>query len=153
MKRIITLAILLISTSCSVKKQVTKSESSTKVETDITKTEVETINTTTSVDTDTYEVEVIAKDSLQPITIVLNGVTQTFSGASKVVLRKRKEAIKQEESKSTESKDVLSQNVVDEKVDLDKSVKRSNYSSLALVGVLIVVFLLAFGYLRKLGPL
>ena len=113
--------------SCSVKKQVAKSESSTKVETEVIKTEVETISTNTSVDTDTYEVEVVAKDSLQPITIVLNGTTQTFSGASKVVLRKKKESLKQQETKSAESNEKRTEEVTEYKKEVAKDIKRSNY--------------------------
>ena len=127
MKPLYTLLIFSLLTSCSVKKRVAKSESLTKVETEVTKTEVETISTITSVDTDTYEVEVVAKDSLQPITINLNGTTQTFSGASKVVLRKKKEALKQEETKSAESNEKRTEEVVEEKEVMTKEVKRSNH--------------------------
>ena len=125
MKRIITLAILLISTSCSVKKQVTKQESSTKVETEVIKTEVETISTQTEANTDTYEVEVVAKDSLQPITINLNGITQTFSNASKVVIRKKKEAVKQQETKSAESNEKRTEEVTEEKKDVAKEIEKT----------------------------
>ena len=148
--RLLYILLIFSLASCSVKKQVAKSESSTKVETEVTKTEVETISTYTTADTDTYEVEVVAKDSLQPITVTLGGVTQTFSGASKVVLRKKKESVKQQENKSIESKEVLSQEVVEEKKDLNKDVKRSNYSWLVIVAILFVIAVLVFGYLRKL---
>lgn len=143
MKPVYTLLIFSLLTSCSVKKQVAKSESLTKVETEVTKTEVETISTITSVDTDTYEVEVVAKDSLQPITINLNGTTQTFSGASKVVLRKKKEALKQEETKSAESNEKRTEEVTEEKEVMAKEVKRTNYSwVLPIIISAIVVFLI-----------
>ena len=143
MKPLYTLLIFSLLTSCSVKKQVAKSESLTKVETEVTKTEVETISTITSVDTDTYEVEVVAKDSLQPITINLNGTTQTFSGASKVVLRKKKEAVKQEETKSAESNEKRTEEVTEEKEVMAKEVKRTNYSwVLPIIISAIVVFLI-----------
>ena len=143
MRQIYTLLIFSLLTSCSVKKQVAKSESLTKVETEVTKTEVETISTITSVDTDTYEVEVVAKDSLQPITINLNGTTQTFSGASKVVLRKKKEALKQEETKSAESNEKRTEEVTEEKEVMAKEVKRTNYSwVLPIIISAIVVFLI-----------
>ena len=143
MKPLYTLLIFSLLTSCSVKKQVAKSESLTKVETEVTKTEVENISTITSVDTDTYEVEVVAKDSLQPITINLNGTTQTFSGASKVVLRKKKEAVKQEETKSAESNEKRTEEVTEEKEVMAKEVKRTNYSwVLPIIISAIVVFLI-----------
>lgn len=150
MGRLYTLLFSLLLVSCSVKKNVIKSELSTKTETEITKSDLEIVNTYTTSDTDTYEVEVVSKDSLQPITVTLGGVTQTFSGASKVVLRKKKESVKQQENKSIESKEVLSQEVVEEKKDLNKDVKRSNYSWLVIVAILFVIAVLVFGYLRKL---
>ena len=150
MGRLYTLLFSLLLVSCSVKKNVVKSELSTKTETEITKSDLEIVNTYTTSDTDTYEVEVVSKDSLQPITVTLGGVTQTFSGASKVVLRKKKESVKQQENKSIESKEVLSQEVVEEKKDINKDVKRSNYSWLVIVAILFVIAVLVFGYLRKL---
>ena len=123
--RLLYILLIFSLASCSVKKQVAKLESSTKVETEVTKTEVETINTTTSVDTDTYEVEVVAKDSLQPITIVLNGTTQTFSGASKVVLRNKKESLKQQETKSAESNEKRTEEVMEEMEVMVKEVEKT----------------------------
>ena len=149
MRLIITLAILLISTSCSVKKQVTRSESSTKVETEVTKTEVETINTTTSVDTDTYEVEVVAKDSLQPITIVLNGTTQTFSGASKVVLRKKKESLKQQETKSAESNEKRTEEVIELTEVMAKDVSKNGIKFLVPLAFLVGVGYVLYRVWRK----
>lgn len=150
MGRLYTLLFSLILVSCSVKKNVVKSESSTKTETEITKSDIETVNTYTTSDTDTYEVEVVAKDSIQPITVTLGGVTQTFSGASKVVLRKKKESVKQQENKSIDSKEVSIQEVVEDKNDIKKDVKRSNYSWVVILAILIVIFFIVFGYLRKI---
>ena len=141
MKQIITLAILLISTSCSVKKQVTKSESSTKVETEVTKTEVETTNIQTIADTDTYEVEVVAKDSLQPIIVTLNGITQTFFGASKVVLRNKKEYVKQQETKSAESNEKRTEEVIEVTEVMAKDVSKNGIKFL-----IPLVFLVGVGY-------
>ena len=149
MKRIITLAILLISTSCSVKKQVTRSESSTKVETEVIKTEVETISTTITEDIDTYEVEVVAKDSLQPITINLNGVTQTFSGASKVVLRKKKEAVKTQETKSAESNEKRTESVEENKENVTKDVSRNGIKFLVPLFILVGVGYVLYKVWRK----
>lgn len=149
MKPLYTLLIFSLLTSCSVKKQVAKSESLTKVETEVTKTEVETISTITSVDTDTYEVEVVAKDSLQPITINLNGTTQTFSGASKVVLRKKKEALKQEETKSAESNEKRTEEVVEEKEVMAKEVKRSNYMWILPIIISAVVLFVVRRYAKN----
>ena len=149
MRLIITLAILLISTSCSVKKQVTRSESQTKVETEVIKTEVETVSTTITEDVDTYEVEVVAKDSLQPITINLNGVTQTFSGASKVVLRKKKEAVKTQETKSAESNEKRTESVEEKKEDVTKDVSRNGIKFLVPLFILVGVGYVLYKVWRK----
>jgi hypothetical protein len=149
MRLIITLAILLISTSCSVKKQVARSESQTKVETEVIKTEVETISTTITEDVDTYEVEVVAKDSLQPITINLNGVTQTFSGASKVVLRKKKEAVKTLETKSAESNEKRTESVEEKKEDVTKDVSRNGIKFLVPLFILVGVGYVIYRISRK----
>ena len=149
MRLIITLAILLISVSCSVKKQVARSESQTKVETEVTKTEVETISTTITEDVDTYEVEVVAKDSLQPITINLNGVTQTFSGASKVVLRKKKEAVKTLETKSAESNEKRTESVEEKKEDVTKDVSRNGIKFLVPLFILVGVGYVIYRVWRK----
>jgi hypothetical protein len=149
MRLIITLAILLISTSCSVKKQVARSKSQTKVETEVIKTEVETISTTITEDVDTYEVEVVAKDSLQPITINLNGVTQTFSGASKVVLRKKKEAVKTLETKSAESNEKRTESVEEKKEDVTKDVSRNGIKFLVPLFILVGVGYVIYRVWRK----
>jgi len=139
----------LISTSCSVKKQVTRSESQTKVETEVIKTEVETVSTTITEDVDTYEVEVVAKDSLQPITINLNGVTQTFSGASKVVLRKKKEAVKTQETKSAESNEKRTESVEEKKEDVTKDVSRNGIKFLVPLFILVGVGYVLYKVWRK----
>lgn len=149
MRLIITLAILLISTSCSVKKQVTRSESQTKVETEVIKTEVETISTTIAQDVDTYEVEVVAKDSLQPITINLNGVTQTFSGASKVVLRKKKEAVKTLETKSAESNEKRTEESTEVTEVMAKDVSRNGIKFLVPLFILVGVGCVIYRIWRK----
>jgi hypothetical protein len=149
MRLIITLAILLISVSCSVKKQVARSESQTKVETEVTKTEVETISTTITEDVDTYEVEVVAKDSLHPITINLNGITQTFSGASKVVLRKKKEAVKTLETKSAESNEKRTESVEEKKEIVTKDVSRNGIKFLVPLFILLGVGYVIYRVWRK----
>jgi len=149
MKRIFTLLIFSILTSCSVKKQVAKSESSTKVETEVIKTEVETISTIKTEDTDVYEVEVVAKDSLQPITINLNGTTQTFSGASKVVFRKKKEAIVTQETKSVESNEKQTSESLEVKEVMAKDVSRNGIKFLVPLFVLIAVGYVIYRVARK----
>jgi hypothetical protein len=149
MRLIITLAILLISTSCSVKKQVARSESQKKVKTEVIKTEVETISTTITEDIDTYEVEVVAKDSLHPITINLNGITQTFSGASKVVLRKKKESVKTLETKYAESNEKRTESVEEKKEEVTKDVSRNGIKFLVPLFILVGVGYVIYRVWRK----
>jgi len=147
--RLLYILLIFSLASCSVKKQVAKSESSTKVETEVTKTEVETISTYTTADADTYEVEVVAKDSLQPITVTLGGVTQTFSGASKVVIRKKKESLKQQQTKSAESNEKRTEEVTEDKKEVAKDIKRSNYLWLLPIIISAVVLFVVRRYAKN----
>jgi len=115
----------------------------------VIKTEVETISTTITEDIDTYEVEVVAKDSLQPITINLNGVTQTFSGASKVVLRKKKEAVKTQETKSAESNEKRTESVEENKENVTKDVSRNGIKFLVPLFILVGVGYVLYKVWRK----
>ena len=127
MKRIITLAILLISVSCSTKKQVTKSQTSQQLKTEITLQKEVLSKDTIAVDSEEYEVVIEAKDSLQPITATLNGITSTFSNAKSVTIRKKKKSLK---SSKIESIKIDSVAVVESKTSsftTEKSVKRSGY--------------------------
>ena len=127
MKRIITLAILLISVSCSTKKQVTKSQTSQQLKTEITLQKEVLSKDTIAVDSEEYEVVIEAKDSLQPITATLNGITSTFSNAKSVTIRKKKKSLK---SSKIESIKIDSVAVIESKTSsstTEKSVKRSGY--------------------------
>ena len=128
MKRIITLAILLISVSCSTKKQVTKSQTSQQLKTEITLQKEVLSKDTIAVDSEEYEVVIEAKDSLQPITATLNGITSTFSNAKSVTIRKKKKSLK---SSKIESIKIDSVAVIESKTSsstTQRSVKRSGYS-------------------------
>ena len=127
MKRIITLAILLISVSCSTKKQVTKSQTSQQLKTEITLQKEVLSKDTIAVDSEEYEVVIEAKDSLQPITATLNGITSTFSNAKSVTIRKKRKSLKSSKIESIKTDSVA---VVESKTSsstVDKSVKRSGY--------------------------
>ena len=128
MKRIITLVILLISVSCSTKKQVTKSQTSQQLKTEITLQKEVLSKDTIAVDSEEYEVVIEAKDSLQPITATLNGITSTFSNAKSVTIRKKKKSLK---SSKIESIKIDSVSVIESKTSsstTQRSVKRSGYS-------------------------
>ena len=106
MGRLYILLFSLLFVSCSVKKRTTK------VSQDI-KTEVSTITKVVKqdsikYDSDTYEVVVEQKDSLKPISVVLNGVESTFSNAKSVTIRKKKESIR---THLNESKEIVKDSV------------------------------------------
>lgn len=127
MKRIITLVILLISVSCSTKKQVAKSQTSQQLKTEITLQKEVLSKDTIAVNSEEYEVVIEAKDSLQPITATLNGITSTFSNAKSVTIRKKKKSLK---SSKIESIKIDSVAVIESKTSsstTQKSVKRSGY--------------------------
>lgn len=82
---------------------------------------------TIAVDSEEYEVVIEAKDSLQPITATLNGITSTFSNAKSVTIRKKKKSLK---SSKIESIKIDSVAVIESKTSsstTEKSVKRSGY--------------------------
>jgi len=111
MGRLYILLCSLLFVSCSVKKRTTK------VSQDI-KTEVSTITKVVKqdsikYDSDTFEIVVQQKDSLKPISVVLNGVQSTFSNAKSVTIRKKKESVK---THLNESKEIVKDSVVSRKV-------------------------------------
>lgn len=145
MRLIITLAILLISslsfTSCSVKKQVAKTESKESIKTETNTIIKHTTQDSTLLNIDTFEIEVVAKDSLKPIEVTLGGVTRTFSNAKSVTIRKKKESLKSSVNASTEVQENKSEESIKEEKSLDKEVKRTNYAYL-LPLVFLVIFIL-----------
>ena len=147
MRLIITLAILLISSlslvSCSVKKQVARTESKESVKTQTNTIIKHTTQDSTLLNIDTFEIEVIAKDSLKPIEVTLGGVTRTFSNAKSVTIRKKKESLKSSLNASTEVQENKAEESIKEDKSLDKEVKRTNYAFLLPLVFLVIFILLA----------
>jgi glutamate 5-kinase len=139
MGRLYILLFSLLFVSCSVKKRTTK------VSQDI-KTEVSTITKVTKqdsikYDSDTYEIVVEQKDSLKPISVVLNGVESTFSNAKSVTIRKKKESLR---THLNESKEILkdSVSVVKEKEKIYEKEKTFDYNFLYPIFFVIMFFVL-----------
>ena len=139
MGRLYILLFSLLFVSCSVKKRTTK------VSQDI-KTEVSTITKVVKqdsikYDSDTYEVVVEQKDSLKPISVVLNGVESTFSNAKSVTIRKKKESIR---THLNESKEIVkdSVSVVKEKEKIYEKEKTFDYKFLYPIFFVIMFFVL-----------
>ena len=128
MARLFILLFSVMLISCSTKKQVSKSQSSQQLKTEITLQKEVLSKDTIAVDSEEYEVVIEAKDSLQPITATLNGITSTFSNAKSVTIRKKKKSLK---SSKIESIKIDSVAVIESKTSsstVEKSVKRSGYS-------------------------
>ena len=139
MGRLYILLFSLLFVSCSVKKRTTK------VSQDI-KTEVSTITKVVKqdsikYDSDTYEIVVEQKDSLKPISVILNGVESTFSNAKSVTIRKKKESIR---THLNESKEIVkdSVSVVKEKEKIYEKEKTFDYKFLYPIFFVIMLFVL-----------
>jgi len=132
--------------SCSVKKRTTK------VSQDI-KTEVSTITKVVKqdsikYDSDTYEIIVEQKDSLKPISVILNGVESTFSNAKSVTIRKKKESLR---THLNEFKEIVKDSVVVEKTKekLFEKEKSFDYKALYPIFFVVVFFVLLRTILSK----
>lgn len=139
MGRLYILLFSLLFVSCSVKKRTTK------VSQDI-KTEVSTITKVVKqdsikYDSDTYEIIVQQKDSLKPISVVLNGVESTFSNAKSVTIRNKKESLR---THLNESKEIVkdSVSVVKEKEKIYEKEKTFDYKFLYPIFFVIMFFVL-----------
>lgn len=142
MGRLSILLCSLLFVSCSVKKRTTKVSQDIKTE----------VSTTTKVikqdsikyDSDTFEIIVEQKDSLKPISLVLNGVESTFSNAKSVTIRKKKESVK---THLNESKEIVKDSVVVEKTKEKLYEKEKSYDYKALLPI---VFVLVFFVLLRI---
>ena len=146
MGRLSILLCSLLFVSCSVKKRTTK------VSQDI-KTEVSTITKVVKqdsikYDSDTYEIIVEQKDSLKPISVILNGVESTFSNAKSVTIRKKKESLR---THLNESKEIVKDSVVVEKTKekLFEKEKSFDYKALYPIFFVVVFFVLLRTILSK----
>ncbi len=146
MGRLYILLCSLLFVSCSVKKRTTK------VSQDI-KTQVSTITKVVKqdsikYDSDTYEIIVEQKDSLKPISVVLNGIESTFSNAKSVTIRKKKESLR---THLNESKEIVKDSVVIDKTKekLFEKEKSFDYKALYPIFFVIVFFVLLRTILSK----
>lgn len=143
MGRLYILLFSLLLVSCSVKKNVAKTESKESIKTETNTIIKHTTQDSTLLNIDTFEIEVIAKDSLKPIEVTLGGVTRTFSNAKSVTIRKKKESLKSSVNASTEVQENKSEESIKEEKSLDKEVKRTNYAYLLPLVFLVIFILLA----------
>lgn len=124
--------LLILLSSCSVKKKVHTVQQQTTVSVERRDTVV--------VNSETDDIEVFVQDTLKPIVVEINGVVKTFTNAKAVRIRKKVF----EEVKITEEKVVSEQQVVEKKKDVD----RNNY--LWVVLIIAVIWLSSRLKLRRL---
>jgi hypothetical protein len=132
MRLIIILAILL--SSCSVKKNIVKSEK--KIETKIESVKIVTDSITYNADT--YEMVIEQGDSIRPMVAVINGVESSFSNVRSVTIRKKKESFKQAKNERLEENIV----VVREEKELVRKVERNSYSWVFIIAFLVWVIIM-----------
>jgi hypothetical protein len=132
MRLIIISAILL--SSCSVKKNIVKSEK--KIETKIESVKIVTDSITYNADT--YEMVIEQRDSIKPMVAIINGIESSFSNVRTVTIRKKRESVKRAK------KEVLEENIVviKEEKDLVRKVERNPYSWVFIITISIWVIIM-----------
>jgi hypothetical protein len=140
--RLLFILLIFSVSSCSVKKQVSKTSSVEQTDTSEIISIKESIKDSVVSVSSQYEIEVIANDSLKPIQIDLGGVTQTFYNAKKVVLRKKKDSVVEAKNRLIETDIDKQQSSTVEKKQSSKDVKRVNYTPLLWLGLFIFLILL-----------
>ena len=153
MKRIITLAILLISVSCSTKKQVTKSQTSQQLNQQITLTKEVVSKDTIAVNSEEFEIYIEAKDSLQPITATLNGITSTFSNARSVTIKKKRNSLKSSLIKSVKLDSIVEIESKTSSSTVQKSIKRSGYKFIWPILLSLLVVYIAGRLIKRYASL
>jgi hypothetical protein len=127
-------------TSCSVKKQIAKTESQESIKTEIKNTQTEQVNTYAVDNVTTYEIVVEAQDSLKPITINLNGTTRVFSNAKRVSLVNQIKSLKTSVNALKTQDSIVSQDSVIKKEDIQKDIeKKSNFDFIIIIIVIIII--------------
>ena len=153
MKRIITLAILLISVSCSTKKQVTKSQTSQQLDQQITLTKEVVSKDTIAVNSEEFEIYIEAKDSLQSITATLNGITSTFSNARSVTIKKKRNSLKSSLIKSIKLDSIVEIESNTSSSTVQKSIKRSGYKFIWPILLSLLVVYIAGRLIKRYASL
>ena len=142
MMRLLFILLIFSLSACSVKKQVNKTSSIQETEVSEIISKKESIKDSVISVSSQYEIEVIASDSLKPIQINLGGVTQTFSNAKKIVLRKKKDSVIEAKNTSIVTNIDKQQSSKVEDKQSSKEVKRVNYMPLMWLGLFVILILL-----------
>lgn len=140
--RLLFILLIFSISSCSVKKQINKTSSVEQTKIAESTSIKESIKDSVISVSSLYEIEVIANDSLKPIQVNLGGVTQTFSNAKKIVLRKRKDSVIEAKNTSIVTDIDKKQSTTVENKKSEKQVKRINYMPLVWLGLFILLILL-----------
>ena len=143
MARLSILLFSLLLVSCSVKKNTIKNNSKeqTKVSTQTTIIKKDSLR----YDAETFEIVVEQKDSLKPISVVLNGVESTFSNAKSVTIRKKKESLIEAKN---ESKEIKQDSIVVKQSSEKVFAKEKSFSYKSLLPILFVfAFIILLRYI------
>ena len=150
MKQFCILLIFSLFISCSVKKNIVKQEVKENTEVKQSVTVKRSISDSITTTSDSYEIEVVASDTLQPISINLNGSVQTFSNAKKIVLRKKKESVIESKNESIEvSKDSIVSSIK-HSTSLQKDVKRANYTYFLILPFFVLCIVIFRKFIKAL---
>lgn len=150
MKHFYILLIFSLFISCSVKKNVVKQEVKEESQVKQSVSIKHSISDSITTISDSYEIEVVASDTLKPISVNLNGSVQTFSNAKKIVLRKKKESVIEAKNEVLEvSKDSVV-NSVKHTTSLNKDVKRVNYSYFFILPFFVLCIIIFRKFIKAL---
>lgn len=122
--------------SCSVKKQATRINE--KINTQVSTITEVVKNDSIQYDADTYEIVVEQKDSLKPVTIVLNGIENTFTNTRSITIRKKKESLK---THLNEKKVVAKDSIVKQEIRENVRQKEKTFDHKTLYPILLVLIL------------
>ena len=135
-------------TSCSVKKQISKTESQESIKTEIKNTQTEQVNTYTVGNDTTYEIVVEAQDSLKPIIINLNGSTKVFSNAKRVSLVNNIKSLKTSVNSLKSQDSIVSQDSVLKKEDIQKDIEKKTSYNYIIIIIFIIIILIIRKYIN-----
>jgi hypothetical protein len=149
MARLYILLFSFLFISCSVKKQIAKVEISEEIKTEVNTVIKETIKDSIKYDADTYEITIEQKDSLKPVSVVLNGIESTFTNVKYVTIKKKKESLK---TYKNELKETVIDSIALEKKEIatvSKDIKKEMDYKLLYPIIFVLIFFILLRIIMK----
>ncbi len=134
--------------SCSVKKQISKTESQESIKTEIKNTQTEQVNTYTVGNDTTYEIVVEVQDSLKPVIINLNGSTKVFSNAKRVSLVNNIKSLKTSVNTIKSHDSIVSTDSTVVKKEIKKDIEKKNNFNYLIIIIFIIIILIIRKYIN-----